>query len=300
MVDGLRLDEWALDSREIIDAWLLAHRALLFRGFDVPGERSFRHFVERASASGQLMDYRDRSSPRSTVEDRIYTSTDYPPEHPIFLHNEGTYWIRWPLRISFGCLAAPSSGGETPIADVRRVYDRIDPAIREEFVEKKVRYVRNYNEGFGLTWQDAFQTTDPEVVDAYCDRNRITATWRPSGRLRTTQVREAVATHPITGEPVWFNHATFFHVSTLEPVIRDGLLREFEQEELPYNTYYGDGSPIDPKVLAHLRDCYRAEKRMFQWRTGDVLLLDNMSIAHGRESYIGSRRIIVGMADPSS
>jgi alpha-ketoglutarate-dependent taurine dioxygenase len=87
--------------------------------------------------SGDLLEYRERSSPRHAVAGKIYTSTDYPPSEPIFLHNENSYQKTWPMRIFFFCNVQPAVGGETPIADTRRVYERIDPAVRDQFAAKK-------------------------------------------------------------------------------------------------------------------------------------------------------------------
>jgi alpha-ketoglutarate-dependent taurine dioxygenase len=106
--------------------------------------------------------------------------------------------------------------------------------------------------------------------------------------------------HPRTGEEVWFNHATFFHVTTLEPAIRESLLGEFEEDEFPTNSFYGDGSPIETSALDELREIYRQETVTFPWDRGDVLLLDNMLVAHGRAPYVGPRNVLVGMAEPVS
>jgi alpha-ketoglutarate-dependent taurine dioxygenase len=118
--------------------------------------------------------------------------------------------------------------------------------------------------------------------------------------LTTRQIRPAVARHPRTGEMVWFNHATFFHVSTLASSIRDALLSQFSEEDLPNNTYYGDGGPIEPGVLDELRAAYAEATRTFTWQTGDLLLLDNMLMAHAREPFTGPRSILVGLAMPAS
>jgi alpha-ketoglutarate-dependent taurine dioxygenase len=295
IVEGVDLVSWATANREFIDSLLLQHRAILFRNFKVATADAFDRVI-KATSSGELLEYRDRSSPRHEVGDKIYTSTDYPAEHSIFLHNEGTYWLTWPQKIYFCCLAASEKGGETPIADCRNIFRRIDPQIRERFVD--VMYVRNYNDGFGLTWETVFQTTDRDQVAEYCRRNDIGFEWKEGNRLRTRAVRPTVAKHPRTGEDVWFNHAAFFHISTLEPHIREALLAEFKEEELPYNTYYGDGSPIESSVLDVLRGAYEQEKVCFRWQEGDILMLDNMSVAHGRMPYVGSRTILAGMAEP--
>ena len=82
--------------------------------------------------------------------------------------------------------------------------------------------------------------------------------------------------------------------------MREALLEEFAEGELPANTYYGDGSPIEPEVMEHLREAYRAETVSFPWQKGDLLMLDNMLVAHGRAPYSGAREILVGMAEPVS
>ncbi len=296
-VDGLDLVVWSTANKELVRTLLLRHRAILFRGFNVNTPALFDQVI-KGTSNGELLEYRDRSSPRHEVSDRIYTSTDYPAEQTIFLHNEGTYWMKWPQKIYFCCVTAPASGGETPIADCRRIYDSIDPEIRKRFTE--VMYVRNYNDGFGLTWETVFQTTDKSVVEEYCRANLIQYEWKEGNRLRTRAVRPTTITHPATGESIWFNHATFFHVTTLESPVRETLLTEFKEEDLPYNTYYGDGSPIEQTVLDVLRAAYQREKVMFSWQEGDVLLLDNQTIAHGRSPYSGARKVLAGMAEPIS
>lgn len=296
-VEGVDLAAWCTANRELVSSLLLGHRAILFRNFNISTPFAFNQVIQ-ATSNGQLLEYRDRSSPRHEVQDKIYTSTDYPAEQSIFLHNEGTYWMKWPQKIYFCCAIEPGQGGETPIADCRNIYRRIDPQIIERFTE--VMYVRNYNDGFGLTWETVFQTTDRTVVEDYCRQNQIEYQWKEGNRLRTRAVRPTVARHPQTGEPLWFNHAAFFHVTTLEAGIRDALLAEFNEEDLPYNTYYGDGFPIEPRVLDVLRAAYQNEKIVFPWRKGDVLILDNMSVAHGRMPYAGERKILAGMAEPIS
>ena len=294
-VEGVDLAAWAPGNRDFIKACLLKRGGILFRNFNISSPEIFEQFVIACSA--ELLQYRERSSPRTQVNNNIYTSTDYPPEQSIFLHNENSYQRSWPLKIFFFCMTAPTQGGETPIADCRKVFDRIDQKIRQRFIEKGWMLVRNFGDGLSLTWQSVFQTEDKSAVDAYCRDAGIEAEWR-GDRLRTRQARQAVTRHPMTGEMVWFNHAAFFHVSTLEPSTREVLLAGLEEEDLPNNTYYGDGSPIEPSVLDEIREAYRTETVSFAWQEGDILMLDNMLVAHGRNPYSGPRKILVAMAEP--
>jgi len=157
-------------------------------------------------------------------------------------------------------------------------------------------YVRNFGDGFGLPWRTVFQTDDRSVIEEHCRRNGIDTKWKDGDRLRLRAVRRAVHKHAYTGEEVWFNHATFFHISTMEPSVREALLAELAEDDLPTNSYYGDGSPIEPEVLEELRRRYHEETVIFSWRQGDTLLLDNMLAAHGRAPFSGPRKILVGMA----
>lgn len=297
--DGVDLLEWARSNQEHIEKLLMEHSAILFRGFHVTSAAAFEEFA-RITSEGDLLEYRDRSTPRQSRGDKVYTSTVYPANQRINLHNEGTYWMRWPLKIYFCCLTAPDEGGATPLADVSKVYEHIEPDIRDRFVEKQIMYVRNYNDGFGLPWQEVYQTDDKAEVEAYCRKNNIEFEWKDGDRLRTRQVRPAVRTHPKTGDTVWFNHGAFFHVSTLDPTVGKGLLDTFGEEGLPYNTYYGDGTPIDPEDVTAVMDAYEQETVAFPWEEGDVLMLNNMTVAHSREPYKGDREVITAMTEPYS
>ena len=292
------LATWAREQSAWIESRLATYGGILFRGFQIASAAQLDRVV--AAVAGEPLVYRERSSPRQQVSGNVYTSTEHPPDQAIFLHNENSYQHVWPQRVFFGCVRPADSGGRTPLADTRRVYAQIDPAVRQRFIDRQVLYVRNFGDGLGLPWQVVFQTDDRSAVEAYCGTAGIEWTWRDGNRLRTRQVRPAVVRHPRTGEMAWFNHATFFHVSTLDASIRDALLSQFGEEDLPSNTYYGDGRPIEPAVLDVLRAAYAESTRTFPWQTGDLLLLDNILMAHGREPFSGARSILVGLAMPAA
>jgi alpha-ketoglutarate-dependent taurine dioxygenase len=296
VLEGINLLTWVANNQELINRILLQHGGILFRNFQIKEIAEFENFIQ--IVSGDLIEYRDRSSPRSTVQGKIYTSTDYPADQSIFLHSENSYAASWPLKIFFYCVKAAQQGGETPIADTRKLLQKIDPKIRDRFTEKGVMYVRNFGDGFGLPWQTLFQTTNPAEVEQFCHSNNIEFEWKPGNRLRTRTRRQAVTTHPKTGEAVWFNHAVFFHITTLDTKIRNALLAEFSEADLPHNTYYGDGSPIETEVLEHLRQVYQQQMVSFTWEKRDVLMLDNMLAIHARNSFVPPRKILVGMAEP--
>ncbi len=298
-VGGINLVTWVASNRDAITTWLLQHGGLLFRNFDIKEVPQFEQFIQ--TLSGTLLDYSYRSTPRSQVSGKIYTSTEYPANQSIPLHNEMAYSLSWPMKIWFCCLKSVKQGGETPIVDSRKVFQRIDSKIKDKFIKKKVMYVRNFSDNLDLSWENVFQTKDKLEIENYCSQSGIEFEWKDGGKhLKTRQVCQAVATHPKTGETVWFNQAHLFHVSSLNSEIRQTLLSTMKEDELPRNAYYGDGSPIEASVLDEIRKIYQQEAIIFPWQEGDVLMLDNMLIAHGRQPFIGSRKVVVGMAEPFS
>lgn len=294
-VEGLDVVDWAASNRHFIETHLLKHGAILFRNFNLASMSKFEHFCR--AISPELSEYGERSSPRTKLCSGVYTSTDHPANQHILLHNEQSYTLNWPMKIWFFCVQPAQQGGKTPIADTRKIFNCLDPKIIESFTQKKLMYVRNYGDGLGLPWQEVFQTTDRAIVEEYCRNASIEFEWKENNRLRTHQVRPAVRRHPKTGEMVWFNHAVFFHVSSLEAAVRESILAVVKEEDFPFNTFYGDGSPIDPSLLDEIREAYRQEKVTFPWKEEDVLILDNMLVAHGREPFVGSRKVVVAMAE---
>jgi alpha-ketoglutarate-dependent taurine dioxygenase len=287
---------WVKNNRELLETELLEYGGVLFRGFSLSTQAHFEQFLQATSIT--LMHYMEGATPRTVLGDRIYTSTEFPPERTISIHNELCYVATWPMKIFFYCMRPSDSGGETPIGDVRKVFRRISPDIIDRFKEKGWMLLRNFGGGFGLPWQTSFHVSDKPALEEYFHHARISYEWREGDRLRTKQVRPAIAVHPKTGDPVWFNHIGFWHISSLEREIRELFLDELTEHGLPFNTYYGDGAPIENSVIDELRRAYDAETIAFPWRQGDLLMLDNMLTAHGRRPSTGTRRVLTAMGEP--
>jgi acyl transferase domain-containing protein/acyl-CoA synthetase (AMP-forming)/AMP-acid ligase II/alpha-ketoglutarate-dependent taurine dioxygenase len=298
--EGVDLPGWAASNKAVIERELLKHGGILFRGFDVDSVEAFHRFT--GSLTSGLVNYIEGSSERIKVSDKVYTSTEYPPELFVSLHNELSYAHRWPKLIFFYCLVEPQQGGETPIADSRKVLDAMPVELKDKFLERGVQYRRNLHgsRGAGLSWQSVFETSNRDFVESYCREGNIEFQWRPDGGLRTRQVRPGIARHLHTGELIWFNQADQFHPSNLGEETARSLMTISAEEDLPLYSSYGDGTPFEPGTLDAVREAFRETMVAFPWRKGDVLLLDNMLVAHGRMPFSGPRRIVVSMGDPVS
>jgi alpha-ketoglutarate-dependent taurine dioxygenase len=293
---GVNLASWALNNKEYIRTELARHGAVLFRNFAVDSPARFEEFASAVSVDGELFDeYGDL--PRDNPGAKVYGSTPYPADKSILFHNESSHMHRWPMKIFFYCVKSAENRGATPILDCRRTYRTLDAAIIRQMTEKKLMYVRNFIDGLDVSWQQFFQTTDKKQVEEYCRRVSIDFEWKGENRLTTRQICDAVVRHPQTGDMLFFNQIQLHHISCLDENVRSSMLAMFPKEDLPRNVYYGDGSLIEDSVVAEISELYEQQAIRFQWQAGDIILLDNMMVAHARDPFEGSRKILVAMAE---
>lgn len=294
--EGVDLAQWLAAHRGRVEEWLRRHGGVLFRGFEVVAPEDLRGALTALGYA--LLDYVNRSTPRTGVSAQVYTTTEYPPDQRIPLHNEMSYTDRWPERIAFLCVVPAATGGETPLADSRAVYRHVTPRTRERFERAGVMYVRNMGLGVDLPWEEVFQTRDRAEVERFCRAHGIECEWRGDDWLQTRQVRPAALRHAATGEHVWFNQAHLFHSSALGPGMEAALRGALGQDRLPRDARFGDGTPIEEDLLDEVRAAYDACTVSFPWERGDLLLLDNELTAHGRSAFTGERRVLAAMGNP--
>ncbi|MEH2128463.1 amino acid adenylation domain-containing protein [Nostoc sp.] len=290
----LDLLSWVENNREYIETELLKHGAILFRGFNIRSVSEFENFAQTICPN-LFAEYGDL--PRTGEGGKVYGSTPYPPDKAILFHNESSHLHQWPLKIWFFCVQPAQQGGETPIIDCRKAYRLINPKLRERLEQKQLMYVRHYTNSLDVSWQNFFHTNDKLVVENYCRQEKIDIEWYDNNSLITRQVRPALGVHPKTSEPVFFNQIQLHHIAYLDVEVRESLLSTFGKQHLPRNVYYGDGTAIEDSVIAEINEVYQQSQTSFAWEQGDILMLDNMLTAHGRNPYVGSRKIVVAMGE---
>jgi alpha-ketoglutarate-dependent taurine dioxygenase len=290
------LSEFVTTRVEEIKALVLEHGSVLFRGFKVETPVDFRSFI--SALDSKTMNYTYRSTPRTSLEKDIFTATEYPPQLEIPLHCENSYQRSWPMWISFCCVTPATTGGQTPVADMKRVTKAIGTDVLDKFVTRGVRYIRHYHPYVDLSWEEVFQTRDRGEVGRFCTENGIDYEWLEGGVLRTQQVCQGAAEHPLTRETVFFNQAHLFHPSSLgEKAARD-MERLFGVGKMPRNACYGDGTEIEPGDLEQVRAAFEAAAINVEWEKGDVMILDNMKFAHGRRAFTGKRLVLASFLNP--
>jgi alpha-ketoglutarate-dependent taurine dioxygenase len=273
---------------------LVKEKALVFRGFGITAES----YDEVATALlPRRLAYIHGNSPRTKVGQNVYTSTEYPREFTISMHNEMSYAHTWPSRLLFFCEQAPTSGGATPVVDGQLWLQSIDPEIRDAFAGG-VRYIQNLHDGYGLgkSWQATFETEDPSEVEAFLDNAGADWKWKSDGTLWISQLRPAMTRHPVTDTEVWFNQADQFHVAGLGDDARE-MAELLSEDEMPQSVTFADGSPIPAEYITHIQETGLRLAVDVEWQTGSLLLIDNVLVGHGRRPFAGPRRVLVAMSD---
>ena len=284
---------WAAEHRNTLRAFVAEHGSLLVRGL---GLRDAAETEAVFRQLGSLMGEREAFAPRRRYSEGVYSASKWPPNQHMCMHHELSYALEPPGLMLFACLVAPTGGGETAVADSPNVLNALPADLVERFERVGWLLIRNYNEDIGASIAEAFGADDRRTVESYCRANSIQFEWQPNGGLRTWQRRSAVVRHPRMGLRCWFNQIAFLNEWT-DPELREYLVDIYGEDGLPFNTRFGNGDPIGADVIEVIDKVYEENTARERWQAGDLMLVDNVRNAHGREPFEGSREVLVAMAD---
>jgi alpha-ketoglutarate-dependent taurine dioxygenase len=283
-----------LRDTELTAKLLLSDKALVFRGFGL-------NPAKLTDAMDLLLPnrlaYVHGNSPRTKVGENLYTSTEYPAEYTISMHNEMSYSTQWPARLLFFCERASATGGATPVVDGAGWLESLPSGVRQAFAAG-VKYTQNLHggNGFGKSWQDTFETDDRRQVDTFLEEAGAAWVWTGYG-VRISHTRPSTTRHPVTGTEVWFNQADQWHHAGLGDDTAKALLEIMTEEDLPQSVTFADGSPIPTEYIRLIQENGLNNAVDVDWAPGDLLVVDNVAAGHGRRPYTGDRRILVAMSD---
>ena len=287
---------WAAGHRNALRAMVAVHGSVLVRGLGLHDAAQTGAVFQRLAAS--LMPEQEAFAPRQAYPGGLYSATPWPPNQQMCMHHELSYKLEFPGLMMFACLTAPASGGATTVSDSPTVLGALPADLVQRFEREGWMLVRNYNEDFGASVEQAFGTDDRGEVERYCRASATEFEWQPDGTLRTWQRRSAVVRHPVTGQRCWFNQIAFLNERTIDPEVREYLEDLYGEDGLPFTTRFGNGDPIGGDIVELLNETYEAHTLREPWQSGDLLLVDNVRTAHSREPYEGAREVLAGLADP--
>jgi alpha-ketoglutarate-dependent taurine dioxygenase len=304
------------------DEQLLKNGAILLRGFEVPSPQSFEEFA--LLLDPKLYEVYRGTAPREAKTRYVHSSTELAAYLPIPQHLEMSFLPGAPQRLFFYCHVPPGKHGETPLVDFQRLAEDMPAEMRKAFSEKGIRHVRNYNppgKSWDVdlsklkTWDKVYGTEESEEIKEKCEAEGQEYEFRKDGSLKLVNSGPAFRAHPQSGKDIWFNHAQVFHpegpVREAELIAkRQGTFRQrafammlrnlhrvtslFLKDELRgTQVTYADGSVIPPSYIRKLQDLIWKHMLFFPWQQGDVLVIDNYRVSHGRMPFYGEREIMV-------
>jgi alpha-ketoglutarate-dependent taurine dioxygenase len=297
---------WLEEKRPVIEQTLVSAGAVVLRGF--PMDRSI-HFARFTSGYGSFeTGYMGGTDVRQVVVDKVLTTNVLRADLTLDIHQEMSYMRRFPKRIAFYCRMAPVTGGSTMLCDMREVTARMDPVLFNEVAKRGIRLVRNYLAPgsdrshpvigkFHKTWTEAFETDEPAKAEATCRDLGFNVVWRDNGSLEAFYNLPGIATHPGTGEQIWFNQASMYAMTPeSHPDLYSAWAEAYPSGKArPMTTTFGDGAPIPMEPLVQVAAIQRELAVRFPWSHGDMLLIDNYAVGHGRAGFSGKRDIQVAL-----
>ncbi|MFB9907868.1 TauD/TfdA family dioxygenase [Allokutzneria oryzae] len=288
--------EWAARNRGALHHVVAQHGAVLVRGLGIRDAEGAGAVL--TTLATDLMAEREAFAPRWSYSDGVYSSSKWPPNQPMCMHHELSYALEFPGMMLFACLSAPTDGGATAVSESAKVLAALPADLVERFEREGWLLTRSYNDEIGVPWSEAFGTTHKAEVEKYCAANGITFEWTADGGLRTSQRRSAVISHPAHGERLWFNQIAFLNQWTMAPEVREYLVDVYGQDGLPFNTRFGNGEEITEDIVQVINKTYDSVTLREPWRAGDLMLVDNLRMAHSREPFDGPREVLVAMGYP--
>jgi alpha-ketoglutarate-dependent taurine dioxygenase len=273
--------ELCLDSEEVIEKFNTSS-LLLFRGFEV-NTADFKNFTELFSTN--FVSYVGGAYTREMIngDKTLLSVTGGKEAFPVPLHGEMYYRKHRPDLLWFYCATPALKDGETTVCDGIEIYNKLSDATQKLFQEQRIKYTRTYPTG---VWQKIYQTDDLSQVEAVCQDNDM--------QLETTS--ENITTHYLTSaiQPSRCGKYQVF-INNILPVVaqeitgRNSSLVRFE-----------DNSKIPESVINEIKDITEQLIHLVAWKTGDILMIDNTRLMHGRRTFADNQRdIYVRLAQAS-
>lgn len=289
--------------------------ALLFRGLPLKQAGEFEHVLNLLGYDLYKNNF-GGASPRSNVTEKTFVSTEAPPPFIIGLHTEFCYQSTRPGMIAFFCQKPGQKFGETPLFDCARVWNSLSSDLKEKLETHGLLYKRYFPGkksllNFRKTWQDTFQTQNRSEVEAYLLSEGMSFTWDQDGGLSTelhvpavlvdqAQGKKRLSITMFNAESLKFNFRYF--KNRYNPILRTALewfvSHEYDRENTFLQVLLGDGTPFSKAESEEIQLAAWNNAIAFNWRVGDLLILDNISFAHSRLNVQKPRELIAAMADP--
>lgn len=291
--DMNQIRAWVGDKKSELSRLLASHGAILFRNFGLTNDYEFDEFIKAFHFPNFTYGESFSNAVRQNRTERVFTANEAPAEVSIFLHHEMAQTPSYPSKLFFYCEHAAEEGGETPLCRsdaLLTIIEKNQPNFLRACESLGVRYTNtmpaenNAESGQGRSWKSTLSVKTAAEAETKLQTLGYSWRWFEGDRLRvTTSVMPAVRTL-LDGRRVFFNQliAAFKGWKT-------------EDEGRNKAITFGDGSAIDGSDMLRVADSAEALTFDMRWETGDVVLVDNFLVMHGRRPFKGTRRVLASL-----
>ncbi|SOY50671.1 conserved hypothetical protein [Cupriavidus taiwanensis] len=300
--DRARFRQWTRTARPALDALILAHGGVVLRGFPTTGTEDFAAFIEQFPAFDG--GYAGGRAPRETISGRVMEATRLSASVRLAVHSEMAYRRDYPRRIAFFSRKTAEVGGETLIADVRQLAERMDPGLAGKIARLGSRTAINFGPRRDADdasyahmdergWNQSFHTEDPAEVNRLCAERGLEPAWHGDGSLTVFNALEPFVMHPQTGRRLY---RSILH---MQPQVEhpEQERERRQRQKYPTGATLGNGEALTDAERAHIDQLCDQTTYSWPWRDGDVMVLDNLQVWHGRNPYQGTRDVQVALLD---
>ena len=285
-------------SKTVVSDLINAHGFVLFRGYDIKSDSDFHRFIE----SFRLDNFKYADSFSNAVRhnrtERVFTANEAPPNVEIFLHHEMAQTLTFPGALFFFCEQAAESGGATPVCRSDLTLKTLE-AENPNFVAKLrrvgVKYRNsmpseaNLESGQGRSWKDTLTVGSEQEAENKLSSLGYQFNWLDDGGLSVQTPALAAVDHFGRGKDVFFNQ--------LVAAAAGWTVAADDKEP---RLCFGDDSPMRQEDLADAINAAYRHTVDLNWQTGDVALLDNLKVMHGRRPFEGRRSVLASLCNPIS
>jgi alpha-ketoglutarate-dependent taurine dioxygenase len=285
------------DSSELAELFR-KYRCLVFRGFHATVD-DFQRLTSMFTSDFQTYQgggFTVGPFSRSTVGNNktLLTATGKTQEFALPLHGELYYLGKPPDLIWFYSARSVSEGGETTVGDGAQIFRDLSESTARRFTERGIRYQRRLASG---DWQAAFQTEDASAVEAFCKAQGLELTWDADGSA-VTHFRSSALRTDDSRNPAFISSLVLLALAEWAIVSGKAAAAMPEAKDLKpdFVVRWDDGSPLEPTILKDVVEACARNEVAVSWTDGDIMMVDNRSIMHGRRASSGrDRQILVRM-----
>jgi hypothetical protein len=226
---------------------------------------------------------------------RVFTANEAPSDIEIFMHHEMAQTPLFPSRIFFCCLEAAEEDGQTPICRSDILLERLRnecPGFVQTCQQKGLKYSNvmpsenDLASGMGRSWQSTFGVRDRAGAEARLGGLGYSWQWQADGCLRaTTPVLPAIRMLA-SGRAAFFNQ-----------LIAAFLGWKDARNDPSKSIRHGDDTALDRDAVQRAIDISAEIAFDIAWQAGDVAMVDNLMVMHGRRPFRGSRCVLASLAD---